>query len=122
MWLLRLELYELVIYCTWSFGAAESRLQTRKRTLETQKNVLLLYQLKVCEQFLFSLSSNPSTSGHALQGSYRLQASAESLPRPKIGVRPVPVYKLCISALYKLIDAQFSSVQSLSRVQLFVTP
>ena len=56
------------------------------------------------------------------QGSYRLQASAEALPRPRIGVRPVPVYKLCISTLSKLMDAQFSSVQSLSRVQLFAAP
>ena len=33
---------KLMLYCTWSFGAAESRLQTRIRTLETQQNVLLL--------------------------------------------------------------------------------
>ena len=42
LWLLRLELYELMLYYTWSFGAAESRLQTSLRTLETQQNVFLL--------------------------------------------------------------------------------
>ena len=40
-WFLRLELYELMLYCTWSFGAAESSLQTSLRTLETRGNVFL---------------------------------------------------------------------------------
>ena len=42
LWLLRLELYELMLYYTWSFGAAESRLQNSLRTLVTQQNVFLL--------------------------------------------------------------------------------
>ena len=70
--------------------------------------------LKVCEQILFSLSLNPSTSGHAIQGPYRMQASAAALPGPKMEVRPIPVYKLCISTLYKLIDAQLMFIEWLS--------
>ena len=35
-------LCDLMLYCTWSFGAAESSLRTSLRTLEIQQNVFLL--------------------------------------------------------------------------------
>ena len=40
-----------------------------------------------------------------------MQASAEALPGPKMEVRPIPVYKLYISTLYKLIDAQLMFIE-----------
>ena len=60
---------------------------------------------------LFSLSSNASQSGHANQGSCSLQALSEALPGPRIGVRAVPVYDLCVSTLYNSIDVQLMFVE-----------
>ena len=105
------------LWCSWVQAADQD-----KNTGNTAKCASSLTSASL-EQILFSLSSNLSASGHAFQGFYRLQASAEALPRPRIGERPVPVYKLCISTLYKLIDAQFSSVQfSLSVVSNSLWP
>ena len=63
---------------------------------------------------LFSLSSNASQSGHANQGACSLQALSEALPGPRIGVRPVPVYKLYISPLCNFTDAQLIFIEWLN--------
>ena len=63
---------------------------------------------------LFSLSSSASQSGHANQGSCSLQALSEALPGPRIGVRPVPVYKLYIFPLCNFTDAQLIFIEWLN--------
>ena len=57
---------------------------------------------------------------HANQGACSLQALSEALPGPRIGVMPVPVYKLCLSPLYNLIDAQLIFIEWLNGIVLNV--
>ena len=54
------------------------------------------------------------TSDFSNQGSCSLQALSEALPGPRIGVRPVPVYKLYISPLYNFTDAQLIFIEWLN--------
>ena len=57
---------------------------------------------------------------HANQGACSLQALSEALPGPRIEARPVPVYKLCISPLYNLTDAQLIFIEWLNGTVLNV--
>ena len=103
----------------WSFGADEFCLQTSLRTLENTA-MCSSFNIKDSVNRFSSLSSNSSQSGHANQGSCSLQALSEALPGPRIGVRPVPVYKLYISPLYNFTDAQLIFIEWLSGIVLNV--
>ena len=102
------------LWCSWVLPADQP-----KNTGNTAKCLPPLTS-KTLWTDLFSLSSNASQSAHANQGAYSVQALSEAFPGPRIGVRPVPVYKLCIYPLYNLTDAHLIFIEWLSGTVLNV--